>query len=119
VAIELDCKARFSTPAFASSGAERAALVQRLKRANRRTALLCAEDNVALLLITGVREAGLSCPSQVGILSVMGTDFAARAGLSCLRYDFRKLGKTAVNALNAPAPVRHSIEPTLSVGQST
>jgi DNA-binding transcriptional regulator YhcF (GntR family) len=119
VATELDCQNRFTAPALASSAAERTALVQRLKRANRRTALICPEDNVALLLLAAVKDAGLSCPGQVGILSVMGTDFAVRAGLTCLRYDFRKLGQAAVNALNAPAPVRESFEPTLAVGQST
>jgi DNA-binding LacI/PurR family transcriptional regulator len=119
VATELDCQNRFTVPALASSAAERAALLQRLKRTNRRTALICPEDNVAMLLLTAVKEAGLSCPGQMGIISVMGTDFASRAGVTCLRYDFRKLGKAAVNALNSPEPIRESFEPLLSVGQST
>ena len=119
VAAELDCRTRIATPAPASSAVERTSLLQRLKRTTRRTALICPEDNVAMLLLKAVREAGLSCPGQIGVTSVMGTDFASRAGLTCLRYDFRKLGKAAVNALNAPEPVRETFEPTLSVGQST
>lgn len=119
VATELECQSRFTAPVHASGAVERTALLQRLKRTNRRTALICPEDNVAMLLLTAVKEAGLSCPGQIGIISVMGTDFASRAGVTCLRYDFRKMGKAAVNALNAPEPLRESFEPTLSVGQST
>jgi hypothetical protein len=115
---ELDCRSRLTPPVLASGADERGALLQRLKRTNRRTALICPEDNVAIFLLETARTSGLSCPDRVGVFSAMGTDFAVRAGVTCLRYDFRKLGKAAVDALNAPAPVRESFEPTLVAGQS-
>ena len=119
VTVELDCRARLTAPVLASSATERAALLQRLKRSTRRSALLCPEDNIAIVLLAAARAEGLSCPRQFGILSVMGTDFAVRAGLTCLRYDFRKLGKAAVNALSSPTPVREAFEPILVTGSST
>jgi hypothetical protein len=119
VAAELDCRGRLAAPVLASSGPERDALLQRVKRGNRMSALLCPEDNVAVMLLKAAKDEGLSCPKQFGILSVMGTDFAVQAGLTCLRYDFRKLGRAAVNALGAPAPVRESFEPSLVTGIST
>lgn len=119
VAAEIDCASRVSAPAPASTQAERQALVQRVRGASRRTALLCPEDNVAVLLLSALRAAGVACPRQVGLLSVMGTDFATRAGLSCLRYDFRKLGRAAVAALAADPPARTVIEPTLWPGETT
>ena len=119
VAEELDCRNRLATPAMATSSAERATLLQKVKRSNRMSALLCPEDHVAVMLLNGAKAEGLSCPRQFGILSVMGTDFAVQAGLTCLRYDFRKLGRAAVNALAAPAPVRESFEPILVTGNST
>lgn len=93
--------------------------MQRLRRTSRRTALLCPEDNVAGLLRDALRENGIACPAQVGVLSVMGTDFATRAGLSCLRYDFRKLGRAAVDALTSAEPSRTSFEPVLWSGETT
>lgn len=119
VAEELDCRTRVAAPARASTPAERSALVQRLRLAPRRTALLCPEDNVATLLLDSLREAGVACPRQAGVLSVMGTDFATRAGLTCLRYDFRQLGRAAVAALDAAEPSRTILEPVLWSGETT
>ena len=119
VATELDCRACLAPAASASRSSDRAALLQRMKRSSRRCALLCPEDNVAIMLLNAARADGLSCPKDFGVLSVMGTDFAVRAGLSCLRYDFRQLGRRAVEALSAPAPVRETMEPSLVTGSST
>lgn len=118
VASELDCRNRLGARALAARANERASLVQRLRRGNQRTALLCPEDNVALLLREAVQEAGLSCPREVGIVSVMGTEVATRSSLTCLRYDYRGMGKAAVHALGASAPVREAFEPTLVIGTS-
>lgn len=117
-AAELDCAHRLSTSS-ATTPKERAALVERLGRSARRNALLCPEDNVALQLLPAIREAGMRCPERIGIVSVMGTDFAARAGLSCLRYDFRALGRMAVDALSAAEPVRHMLPPQFVSGSTT
>jgi DNA-binding LacI/PurR family transcriptional regulator len=117
-AAELECASRLSTISV-STTKERAALIEKLARSSRRTALLCPEDNVAVLLATDARAAGLKIPERVGILSVMGTAFATSAALSCLRYDFRALGRLAVDALGAPAPVRHVLPATFVGGSTT
>ena len=98
---------------------ERAALIQRLDQSGQRTALICPEDNIALLLRDAASSAGLSWPDKVGLLSIMGTDFATKAGLSCLRYDFRTMGRLAVEALATDEAVEHVLEPTLVVGETT
>lgn len=116
---ELDCRARLAPLARTSNARERASLIEKLKRGTRRAALLCPEDNVAVLLASEARTAGLKCPERVGVLSVMGTDFAVKEGLSCLRYDFRELGRRAVAALGNPHPVRHTIEAHFSSGSTT
>jgi DNA-binding LacI/PurR family transcriptional regulator len=117
-AAELDCSNRLST-ATAATPKERTALIDRLNRSARRNALLCPEDTVALLLAAAAREAGLRLPERAGVLSVMGTDFAARAGLSCLRYDFRALGRMAVAALTNAGPVHQMLPPQFVGGQTT
>ena len=119
VAAELACRDRLLPPVLAGATVELDALLPRLKRGHQRVALVCPEDNVSLQLLARVQSAGLSCPGEVGVLSVMGTDFAVRAGLTCLRYDFRRLGAAAVKALTEPAPLRAVIDPVLVAGQST
>lgn len=118
-AAELDCAQRVLAPAPARTPAERAALVGRLRDPAHRTAILCPEDNVAVLLRRAFREAGIACPKQVGLLSVMGTDLAPREGLSCLRYDFRQLGRAAVAALESSPVGRSALEATLTAGDTT
>lgn len=117
-AAELECANRLSASTVATAK-ERAALIERLGRNARRTALLCPEDNVAVQLATAAREAGVRMPDKLGVLSVMGTDFAVKAGVSCLRYDFRELGRLAVDALRSETPVRHMLAPTFSAGTTT
>ena len=117
-AAELECASRLST-SVATTAKERAALIDRVGRTSRRNALLCPEDNVALQLVAAARDAGLRCPEKVGVLSVMGTDAAVNAGISCLRYDFRELGRRAVEALASNEPVRHVLAPAFSAGTTT
>ncbi len=116
---EAGCRARLARPAQASSAAERAALLDGLRRETRRTAFVCPEDNVALFLASAAREAGLKCPERIGILSTMGTDFAARAGITHLRHDFRAMGRLAVEALGPDAPAQRTIEAKLANGTTT
>ena len=119
VATELGCRPCLTPPAMASRASDRSALIQRIKRNQRRCALLVPEDNIAIMLLNAARAEGLSCPKEFGVLAVMGTDSAVRNGLSCLRYDFRRLGRMAVDALSAPSPVRETLEPSLVAGIST
>jgi DNA-binding LacI/PurR family transcriptional regulator len=116
---ESGCLARLGPIAPASTNRERAALIERVRRGTKRVALVCPEDNITLYLTQAAREAGLSSPSRVGLLSVMGTDVATKAEISCLRYDFRALGRLAVDALARPKPSQHILEPQLVIGKTT
>lgn len=118
-AAELGCAGRLGEPLPAATARERTALLQRLQHGNVRTALVCPEDNVAVLLATQARDLGLQCPDRLGVLSVMGTDFATKAGLSCVRYDFRELGRRAVEALAPEGPAQHILEAQFSGGSTT
>jgi DNA-binding LacI/PurR family transcriptional regulator len=117
-AAELGCASRLSV-CTATNAKERATLIDRMVRSPRRNALLCPEDNVALLLAAAAREAGAKVPERVGVLSVMGTDIAFKAGVSCLRYDFRALGRMAVEALECAQTVRQVIPPQFCAGSTT
>ncbi|HEU5080110.1 MAG TPA: substrate-binding domain-containing protein [Opitutaceae bacterium] len=119
VATELDCRACLAAPAAASRATDRAALLKSVKRSKRRSALLVPEDNVAIMLLNAGRAEGMTSPKDFGVLAVMGTDIAVRSGLSCLRYDFRRLGRLAVDALSSPAPVHMTLEPSLVAASST
>ena len=116
---ETACRSRLGNAVLASTDRERAALIERVRRGTARTALVCPEDNVVLLLAAAAREAGLACPERIGLLSVMGTDYATRAGISCLRYDYRAMGRLAVEALGATSPVSQLLEPQLFSGTTT
>jgi hypothetical protein len=118
-AAELGCRDRLATVAHAGTAGQRSALVQRLQRGSRRCALVCPEDNIATLLLEAVRAAKIPCPEHVGILAVMGTDYASKAGLSCVRYDFRELGRLAVSLLDGKQPVRHLLDPQFIAGRTT
>ena len=115
---ELGCANRLSRVS-ATTPKERTALVEKLARGTRRNGLLCPEDNVAALLVNAARDAGLRIPERAGVLSVMGTDFAVRSGLSCVRYDFRVLGRMAVEALGNPPTARHVLPPQFFSGSTT
>lgn len=116
---ETGCRGRLGPLALAKTDRDRTALIQRLSRTSQRTALVCPEDNVAILLAQAARDAGVPCPERIGLLSVMGTDFATKAGVSCLRYDFRAMGRLAVEALGGAQPVQHVLEPNLISGATT
>jgi DNA-binding LacI/PurR family transcriptional regulator len=117
-ATELGCANRLSS-APAGTPKERATLIERVAREAKRNALLCPEDNIAVLLAAAAKEAGVRPPERVGILSMMGTDLAAKAGLSCLRYDFRAIGRLAVEALANGHPLRHVLPPQFVAGDTT
>jgi DNA-binding LacI/PurR family transcriptional regulator len=117
-AAELGCANRLSTTS-AATPRERSALIDRLGRSSRRNALLCPEDHVALLLANSARQAGVKLPERAGVLSVMGTSVAVKAGFSCLQYDFRALGRMAVEALGSDEPVRRIVPPQFVNGDTT
>lgn len=113
------CRERLGKAVPAGTDRQRTALITSVERSKRRIALLCPEDNVSTFIHAGLRKAGLTLPDQVGLLSVMGTEVATAAGITCLRYDFRELGRLAVAALQSPVPVRHTLEPQWVSGTTT
>jgi hypothetical protein len=118
-AAKLGCKTRLAARASAATAADRDALITRISSTKNRWALLCPEDNVASLLLAAIRSAGLSCPARVGLLSTMGTDFATREQISCLRYDFRQLGQLAIESLEKSKPFHHAVAPNFVPGATT
>lgn len=116
---ETGCSSRLTNVQTVSTNRERAALVDRFRRGTKRIALVCPEDNAALFLTEAVRQAALSCPGRIGVLSVMGTDVATEAEISCLRYDFRELGRLAVEAVGKPGLSQYVLEPQLVSGKTT
>ncbi|HEX2100944.1 MAG TPA: GntR family transcriptional regulator, partial [Candidatus Synoicihabitans sp.] len=65
----LGCAERLAPRANAATERSRKSLIGNLRDTRRRVALLCPEDNVARLLLLGLRDAGIDCPKQVGLLS--------------------------------------------------
>lgn len=116
---ELGCQRRIGPPAVASTAKEQRALIERTRNSKRRTALLCPEDNVALLLHTAAREAGLRVPDELGLLSAMGTDFATKAGISSICYDYPLMGRMAVYAIEQGSAGTQVVEPQLFAGSTT
>lgn len=90
------------------------------------TAVFCANDQMALGLLHGLAELGLSVPDD---LSVVGFDDLPEARhyrppLTTIRQDFESLGRRVVDALLAAiegvaAPERAVIEPVIIVREST
>ena len=119
VSDELGCRHRVLPVAPAGTSGQRRELTRRLEAARERTALLFPEDNIAMAMLSNIKTAGIACPGHVGLLSVMGTDFAVQSGLSCLRHDFRALGRRAVEALEAAEPIRETVNPQFRLGSTT
>ncbi|CUH68908.1 HTH-type transcriptional repressor CytR [Thalassovita autumnalis] len=71
--------------------------------AERPTAVFCASDMVAIGLISGLREAGLSVPEDVSVVGFDDIEMAAFASppLTTIRQDRRTLGTRAADRLLA------------------
>ena len=73
---------------------DRVKLIERLRKAKRRTGLFCLEDNVSLLLHRAIGQAGIECPRRVGLMSGMG-DIVTERGISSVKIDYELIGRTA------------------------
>ncbi|HUR57601.1 MAG TPA: substrate-binding domain-containing protein [Opitutaceae bacterium] len=73
---------------------DRAQLIERLKKAKRRTGVFCLEDNVSLLLHRAIVQAGIECPRRVGLMSGMG-DIVIERGISSVKIDYELIGRIA------------------------
>ena len=116
---ELGCRRCVAPIVRVGSEVQRNRLLTRLRETKGRTALLFPEDNIATVMLKMAKTAGLNCPKKIGMMSAMGTDFATKAGLSCLHYDLRALGRLAVEALGSAQPVRCVLPPQFSRGTTT
>lgn len=117
-ATALGCAERLAPIAKAHQPEDRTALIATLSR-KERVALIVPEDHVAVRLRALLAEAGRSCPRDVGLLAVMGTDVAGAAGLTRLAFDFRAMGRAAVEQLRGEAPRSIAFPPVLHLGTST
>jgi DNA-binding LacI/PurR family transcriptional regulator len=102
----------------AATAADRRRLMARLKAARRRTGVFCLEDNVSLLLQSGLHDAGIDCPGSVGLLSGMG-DIVARLGISSIKIDYEAIGRTAAQILVAGEHRHVRLPSELVVGATT
>jgi DNA-binding LacI/PurR family transcriptional regulator len=84
----------------AATPADRERLTARLKATKKRVGLVCLEDNMSLVLRDAFKEAGIDCPSQIGLLSAMG-DIVNEHGTSSLKINYEAIGRTAGEILAA------------------
>ena len=117
-ATALGCAERLAPRAPAHLPEQREALVAGLPT-RERTALIVPEDHVAARLHGLLRAAGREAPARTGLLVVMGTDVARNAGLTRLAFDFRAMGRMAVELLAESESREIVFAPTLHVGATT
>jgi len=90
---------------------------QALSRRKERTAVISLEDHVAAMLWREFKQADLSCPDVIGLVSLQGTS-AVGSSITRLRYDYRLLGRELVSALLANKIEWRPVRPTLIRGRT-
>jgi LacI family transcriptional regulator len=80
-------------------------------------AVVCANDELALGLLTGLRELGVAVPGDVAVTGWDDVMAARYAGLTTIRQPMRELGALAARMLDLrirgdAAPARHEVLPT-------
>ncbi|MFC4104929.1 LacI family DNA-binding transcriptional regulator [Micromonospora zhanjiangensis] len=98
-----------------------------LRSRDRPDAVVCANDEVALGLLTAARERGLRVPEDLAITGWDDVMAARFAGLTTVRQPLRELGATAAQRLHERitepdhdrTPARHEILPTRLVVRDT
>ncbi|WP_308238220.1 substrate-binding domain-containing protein [Phenylobacterium sp. J367] len=91
----------------------------------RPTAIFTGNDEMAAGVYQAAREAGLSIPGDLSVVSYDDSPMAARLfpRLSSVRLPIREIGKTAAQMLlrngeGEPSPAAPEFEPTLIVRES-
>jgi LacI family transcriptional regulator len=87
-------------------------------------AVVCANDELALGLMVGLREAGIDVPTQVMVTGWDDVMAARYAGLTTVRQPMRELGGTAARLLDelitgSRTEPRHEVLPTELVVRSS
>lgn len=95
-----------------------------LLRAGLPDAVMCANDELALGLLAGLRDAGVTVPGDVAITGWDDVMAARFAGLTTIRQPMRELGIRAAQMLDQrirgdDAPARHEVLPTDLVVRET
>jgi DNA-binding LacI/PurR family transcriptional regulator len=93
-------------------------LIRRLRRASRRVAVVVLEDNIAMLLHKELERCSVEVPSVVGIISLQGTT-GSTSPLTRVRYDYRRLGRSAIGAVLSGQEKEQIFPPTLIKGRTT
>lgn len=80
-------------------------------------AIVCANDELALGLVTGLRESGASVPGDVAVTGWDDVMAARYGGLTTIRQPMRELGAHAARMLDLrirgdAGPARHEVLPT-------
>lgn len=97
---------------------ERRRFAVSLQRTRRRTAVVVAEDNIAMLLMKEFESQGIACPDRVGVVSLQGTALAA-APLTRVRYDYRRLGRGVIRAMLTGDDREFVASPAIIEGRTT
>jgi DNA-binding LacI/PurR family transcriptional regulator len=95
------------------------AFIRKLTSTKRRLGLICPEDNISCHLAQDLESRGVPLGKRHGLVSVMGTFVAKNAGLTCVRYDYHRMGRLAARMLCDGKPESILLDPELSVGLST
>lgn len=99
--------------------AGRTAFLQKLASAKTRCGLICPEDNTSQQIHDSLCAAGIPLGPRHGLVSVMGTSAIPPGHLTCVRYDFRHMGRLAGQMLSNGKPETALISPRLETGSST
>lgn len=102
------------------TGEEREAFAAELKQADQRIGIFSPDDNWSLLFQSDLLAAGVEIPTQVGLLTGIGTKAVRGAqSLSTLVVNFERMGELAVDCLREEQPSQHTVAVKLEVGSTT
>ncbi len=99
--------------------ASQEAFLHRAATSRVRIGIICPEDNLCQHLAGKLTAAGVTLGRDHGLLSVMGTSALTGKGITCVRYDFRKMGAMAADMLCGQKADQLLVTPSLKVGNTT
>ena len=99
--------------------ANRQAFLRKLATSKTRCGLICPEDNTSQQICEALRTTGIPLGPRHGLVSVMGTSAIPPEHLTCVRYDFRQMGRLAGQMLSNGKPETVLVSPRLETGSST
>lgn len=97
----------------------RKAFLERLAIGKTRYGIICPEDNLSRHLVQEMRAARIPVGKRHGLVSIMGTSAITEKQITCVRYDFRAMGRAAADMLCLQRLEKQIVAPILEVGGST